>query len=174
MRRVALGAAVLVLWVVAAPAAFAHDNVIGTSPRNGEELTAAPAEVRIRFADESKPRSGEASVTGPDGASAAAGPARVRGSLLVVPVQETTKPGRYSAEFSTVATDGHPVTGSLSFTLVKPRESPAPPSTAAPRPTTGRAHDEATWWPWLAGGAGVAALGVATVLLVRRAARAED
>ncbi|MGH3433645.1 MAG: copper resistance CopC family protein, partial [Thermocrispum sp.] len=161
MRRVALSVAVLAVWVVSAPAAFAHDDVVGTSPGNGAELTAAPAEVRVRFADESRPRSGEASITGPDGASVAAGPARVRGNQLVVPMQDTATPGRYSVEFSAVATDGHPVTGTLSFTLVGPRTSTLPPTTAPPRPATNRAEDGAPWWPWLAGGAAVAALGVA-------------
>lgn len=173
MRRVVLGVVTLAFWVVAAPAAFAHDDVLGTSPGNGEELTAVPPEVRIRFSDESRPRSGKATVTGPGGASVAAGPARVHGSQLVIPVRATTAPGRYSVEFSSVATDGHPVTGSLSFTLVMPRSSTSP-TTTAPRPTAGGADDGASWWPWLAGGAGVAALGAVTIALVRRAARTEE
>lgn len=173
MRRAAAAALMLVFWVLAAPVVLAHDEVIGTSPSNGEQLTAAPDEVRIRFSAEARPRSGKASITGPDGRSVASGPARVRGTVLVIPMRATKAAGRYSVEFRTLASDGHPVTGSLTFEVVKPKTSTAPaPSAAAPLPAADDA-EPSPWWPWVAG-AGVAALGVAAIALVRRASRTDE
>lgn len=171
MRRAATGVLVIVFWVLAAPVALAHDDVIGTSPRNGDQLTSAPAEVRIRFSADASPRSGKASITGPRGNSVAAGPAKVEGSTLVIPMRPTTVAGRYAVKFRTLSSDGHPVAGSITVELVitkTPATSPTP-STAAPRPATDAAVD-APVWPWLAV-AGLAGLAVAAIALVRKASR---
>lgn len=81
MRGIALGVLMTAFGLVVAPTALAHDDVIGTSPNNGDQLTSAPAEVRIQFSAGARPQSGEGSITGPEGNSVRPGPAKVEGTL---------------------------------------------------------------------------------------------
>ncbi len=48
----------------------------GTSPGNGDQLTAVPEEVRIEFSADDSPRSGTGSITGPTGQPFRQGEAR--------------------------------------------------------------------------------------------------
>ena len=43
--------------------------------------------------------------------------ARENGSPLVATVQGTMEPGRYTTRWRTMSRDGHPISGSFSFTL---------------------------------------------------------
>lgn len=172
MRVIALGVLVIAFGLVVAPSALAHDDVIGTSPKNGDQRTSAPAEVRIQFSAEASPQSGEGSITGPEGNSVQSGPAKVEGSALVIPMRPTTAVGRYAVDFRTVSSDRHPVAGSITFELVEPTSpsSTPAPSKAAPNPTTDAA-DETPIWPW----AFVAAVvGIGAVALLRTVSRSKN
>lgn len=165
MRCVAVGIAVIVFGLTSAPVALAHDDVVGTSPSNGAQLTSAPHEVRIEFSPDASPRSGTASVTGPTGNTYQAGEASIEGTSLVIPIRPTTTLGRYTIDFRMVSADGHPVTGTLTFELVEqttPATTPTPPTGAAPG-STADATEGAPMWPWVIV-VGVVGLGTAGLL----------
>lgn len=171
MRRVACFIAVIMLrlmfGLIAPPPAFAHDDVVATSPSNGEQVTEVPEEVRIDLAD--TPGSGAGSVTGPDGQASRVGRVRIAGKTLVITIRPTTALGTYTVEFRMLSADGHPTSGTLSFEVVKQSASDAA-SPASDSPTTANANASATrgggvsevslaWlWAAIAGGGGLAAL----------------
>lgn len=172
MRCVAVGIAVIVFGPMSAPVALAHDDVVGTSPSNGAQLTAAPDEVRIEFSPDANPRSGTGSITGPKGNTYQAGEARIDGTTLVIPMRPTTTVGRYAVDFRTTSSDGHPVTGSITFEFVAPttpETTPTPSTGVAPGPTTD-ATDSAPMWPWVIV---VGVIGVGTVGLLRTISRSQ-
>ena len=180
MRLVAYAVAVVVLGLVAPSAAFAHDDVVGTSPSNGDQVTQAPGAVRVEFAE--RPTSGFGSITGPGGQDLSRGKARVDASELVIPMRPATELGTYTVEFRVTSTDGHSTTGNLSFELIQ--EVAPPPTSAAPSPeeladadaepgAPASEDDGSSAWLWagLAGGVGVA---VVALLVARAVSRAKS
>jgi copper resistance protein C len=155
--------AVFLLLVPAAPA-LAHNSLTGSSPGDGARLTRPPASVRLTFLARLKPASTKVTITGPDGASAAAGAPTFSGSRVTVPFRAGPA-GRYEVAYEVPSDDGHPIKGEVRFTLtVGAGPATAPPTTPAAAPTTsaaatppaGRvdqnlASDEDAglpWWPW--------------------------
>ncbi len=130
MRWVGYVATTVLLGLLVPTAAFAHDEVVGTSPRNGEEVAALPEEVRIDLGE--RPRSGSGSVTGPNGQELRRGEVEIDARTLVIPVRSAARRGIYEIEFRAVSRDGHPVVGSLSFALVRQRTASPSPSGEQP------------------------------------------
>lgn len=163
MRCIAVGITVIVFGLMSAPVALAHDDVVGTSPSNGAQLTTAPEEVRIEFSPDARPRSGTASITGPTGNTYQPGEARIDGTTLVIPMRPSATVGRYTVDFRTASSDGHPVTGTVTFELVEQvtSETTAASTSATPNPTT-ETTDSPPMWPWVivVGAVGLGAIGL--------------
>ena len=197
--RHALGVVASVLALVvgtglltAGPAA-AHASLLATDPAAGAVLDAAPREVTLTFSEEVDPTLAAVTLTGPDGAQVPLDAPRVEGSALVQPVPATS--GAQTLAYRVVSVDGHPVQGTLAFTVTPPAApstptgpSPAPaaappattsPGTAAPAPGTTEAAttpvSDATSssgvpaWTYLL--AGVLVVAAAGAVLVRRSTR---
>ncbi len=107
----ALAAALLSL---AAPA-HADTDLVGSTPVNGSTVTSRPTSVTLDFQDRIV---GQAlvAVTGPDGARVDDGAPVVSGTRVQQPV-ESAGNGEYVVVFRVVAEDGHPVKGTVTYTL---------------------------------------------------------
>ncbi|WP_434741159.1 copper resistance CopC family protein [Micromonospora sp. SH-82] len=177
------------LLLPASPAA-AHNSFTGSDPKDGATLAEAPEEVELRFLSSVSDRS-EITVTGPGGASAAAGDPTFDGKTVTVPVQPGPA-GEYTVAFSVPSADGHRVRGEVTFTVttgVTPEASPSAepsvepsPSAEAAAPTSEPAaspvpaadasdDDGGPVWLWALGGVALVGALVAGLLLRRRAAR---
>ncbi len=193
LSRVLRAAAAVVLaggvGVVAAPAASAHAVLRSTSPRAGEVLTSAPAQVVVTF-DDTVTAPGFLTVTGPGG-RVDAGPAQVAGDHVSVPLEAGAASGVYAVAYRVVSDDGHPVQGTFGFTLrlaggaassASTTPAGAVPSASAASPGPGRADAFAApaataaskddghaqhWFAGVAGGAMVVA-GAGALLWGRR------
>jgi methionine-rich copper-binding protein CopC len=116
----------------------AHARLTGTSPGDGASLAVLPPSVRLTFSDPLDPQFVQVRVTGPQGP--VAGSPAVRGATVTVPTP-AGGPGRWTVDYRVVSRDGHPVSGSVSFTVTGPATptgsgtSPAGP-VPAPVPTT--------------------------------------
>jgi copper transport protein len=166
VRRLAAIAAVLLAASVCVPGAFAHANVISTSPRDGEIVATAPDAVRVLFDDPVTVAPGNA-VVGSDRSSVLSGDPRTdrSGHELVLPVAEL-KNGDYSARWRIVSDDGHPESGVLAFRVGSGGAKPQPVLKAeSNNPST---LDVAARW-LLIGGLLVAGGSALFVLLVTRA-----
>ena len=121
---VALTAAVAAL-AVSAPQAAAHTELDTSSPGAQATLAGLPPNATLTFSDSMTQKYAKVAVTGPDGKSAAAGDPQVDGKTVTLPLETGSPAGRYTVGYRVVSADGHPVSGSYTFT-VKAAGSPSP------------------------------------------------
>ncbi|MDN5854848.1 MAG: copper resistance protein CopC [Actinomycetia bacterium] len=123
----ALVAAVLVVLVSSAGPAAAHASLVGSNPKDGSSLDAAPAKVSITFSEDvSTPA--QLQVTGPDGQKLADGDPTVDGTTVTQTLDESGYAGTYTIAYRVISADGHPVTGELTYDVTSGKE----PERAAP------------------------------------------
>ncbi|MFQ6173021.1 copper resistance protein CopC [Oryzobacter sp. R7] len=175
--------------VFAAPASAApsvlpaHARLTGSTPADGSTVATAD-EVVLTFTEDVDPTFVEVVVDGPDGAAVDAAP-KVEGREVTQALGDTLPAGRYTVTYRVVSADGHPISGTVSFTTTTPVGPSPSPSAAvsepAPTPTADdvpAAEDGGPGpWPWLVGVvlvAGLAALVTRRRLREGRAADAGD
>ena len=137
-RALLVGTLAAALLGAGALPAQAHDGLLATVPLNTEVVTAAPSTVELTFSGEPLPLGTEVLVTGPDGAQASAGAPEIRGTTVVQPLAGPLPAGAYGVEWRSTSSDGHPLTGSFTFTVGA--TGPATPSAAPPAGTTTQAQ----------------------------------
>lgn len=121
----------LLLSVAGAPAAAAHDTIESSNPADGATVATVPASVTLTFDEQPQDFSPVIQVTGPDGADWADGTPTVSGTDVSVPVKAGAPAGAYQVAYRIVSSDGHPVTGELSFTAEAAAAGSAPVSSTA-------------------------------------------
>ena len=117
-------ATLMLLSLVAASPANAHDSIIGTFPTDGETVSAGAFEVSVTASEEimSMPdmATNMITVVGPldtqDSTTVSLGCIKIAGSVASVPV-DIDQPGDYQVTWSLVSQDGHPQEGSFGFTV---------------------------------------------------------
>jgi len=124
--------------------AFAHDKFVGSSPTDKATVHAAPTRVTIRF--EEPPGNGFSgiSVIGPDGKNLGIGTAKIVGSTLTIPVKKTSSTGLFTVKYHIISDDGHPVSGTVHFTVStkpKPSATVTSPSASPVAKTTTQGSD---------------------------------
>jgi hypothetical protein len=169
-----------------APVASAHSVLMSSIPAKDSALTAAPAQVVLEFNEPLSRGFTELSVIGPDGKSHwETGAATITGDKLGNGLRPLGPTGRYTMSYHVISADGHPVSGSVPFTLTVagpktatplpasaiPPSSPGPvvAEMAAPATTdSAAASGTVPVWPWILGAAVLLAAGV---LIARRIGR---
>jgi methionine-rich copper-binding protein CopC len=181
----ALLAAVTALVVATASPALAHNELESSNPDKGATLDTAPTAVVLTFAEALIEGEATFIVTGPDGADASGGPAKLSGSTATVPFTPTAA-GAYTVTYKVIADDGDVSNSSFRFTLTaaavpSARASAAPAassasaasasaatSAAASTPAASTTGSGGPWWPYLVGALVLIAIVVALILVVRR------
>ena len=134
-------ATVFVLSVVMAPTASAHADLQVSTPEDGESLEIAPEEIRLTFSEELFEELVEISIL--DAAGDLYSTIEVEqtpppGTDVIFPWPTQAPPGEYSIAYRVVSADGHPVTGTISFsyaaTAPEPTPSDSTPSTQSSTP----------------------------------------
>ena len=128
--------------VVSAAPAYAHAELVDSSPANGERLQAAPREVVLRFTERVSPVQ-EAfrlldAATGDRLPAAAGFEEPADGSTLRYPLPDLPD-GSYLVTWRVVSADSHPVAGSFSFGIgqdAPPVTTSSATVTSAPWPVT--------------------------------------
>ncbi|MTE11979.1 copper resistance CopC family protein [Nocardia aurantiaca] len=113
--------------------ADAHSAPIASSPDNGAQIDTSPATVSITFNESLQPAYPSMTVTGPDGNLWSKGQPKVEGPTISIEVGELGPVGEYKIAYRVTSADGHPVSGTRSFTLTKAGNGtpgPKPDSTA--------------------------------------------
>ncbi|MER7787117.1 copper resistance CopC family protein [Streptomyces sp. NPDC097640] len=125
--------------VVTAPPAAAHTGLTGSAPDDGATVAASPARVSLSFNDPMDARYSRVAVTGASGRSVTTGAPKVDGRTVSQALTAELPAGRYTVGYRVVSADGHPVSGSYSFTVAAagttapvPRPSRSRPASAAP------------------------------------------
>ncbi len=143
IRRSGLGALMIALcaFFVAAPsAAFAHDELIGSTPSNGEIVEVGPTEIDLRYSANPLEGAGatEVLVVSPSGAEVQQGDPVLDRNGVIQELSGADERGTYTVVWRIVSSDGHPVSGELTFSVGETSE-PADLPTAS---DTGRGETD--------------------------------
>ena len=139
-RNIALAATtamVFLLSVLMAPTASAHTDLQVSTPEDGESLEIAPEEIRLTFSEELFEELVEISIldaTGDLYSTIEVEQTPPPGTDVIFPWPTQAPPGEYSIAYRVVSADGHPVTGTISFSYAATAPEPSPSDTA-PEPT---------------------------------------
>jgi methionine-rich copper-binding protein CopC len=156
--------------------ASAHTRLESSDPADGASLDTAPQTVTLTFNEAIPAEFSAITVIGPDGVAYQTGPVSADGGRVSTAVSPLGPAGRYEIGYRVVSDDGHPVTGSVSFTLTTPG---TPPTSAVAAPTTGAAAGPSApasaaattaadggmpVWPWIVGAVVLVGAGVVAAL----------
>jgi methionine-rich copper-binding protein CopC len=133
-----LGVLSSIIW---ATAADAHTSLKSVSPKDGATVATAPTEVVLTFDEAVSSSFATVTVTGPGG-SVAKGRAAVDDAVVHQQLTGALPDGRYKVAFRVVSEDGHPVSGTSTFTV-----SASTPTSASPEPTATTGTPSATSTP---------------------------
>ncbi len=184
-RLVAASAALAlaVLVVVPGGAAFAHEQLLESSPAPNARLDSAPAEASLTFSADVLTIGAVVLVVDGAGTNWAVGDARLDGSTVSVTVDPLIPVGGYEVRWRVVSGDGHPISGIIPFTigdaspLVRDATS-ATPLPAAPTDSSTAEEHGAIWRTVLVAGTGAIVAGFMFALVTfigrRRASRSDD
>ena len=100
-----------------ATAATAHTEVVSTLPSAGAVLNAAPNSVAITFNEALLAASVEASILDSVGALITSVTPEVDGTVVTIPWPAGLAAGGYEVAYRVASGDGHPVTGSVAFSV---------------------------------------------------------
>ena len=166
------------LLLGAAPA-MAHTRLQSSDPADGTSTATAPQRVSLTFNEPMQAGFATLTVIGPDATAYQSGEISTDGGTVSIGVAPLGPAGRYEIGYRVVSEDGHPVTGSVAFTLTAPgpaaaaaRAAPetAAPATPAPAPVATSSDDSAgaPVWPWILGGAVLIGAGAVAALRLGR------
>jgi copper resistance protein C len=178
------------LLLGAAPA-MAHTRLQSSEPADGTSTATAPQRVSLTFNEPMQAGFATLTVIGPDATAYQSGEISTDGGTVSIAVAPLGPAGRYEIGYRVVSEDGHPVTGSVAFTLTAPGpaaaaassaraaaaaatagaapEAPAP-ATPAPAPVATSSDDSGGTpvWPWILGGAVLIGAGAVAALRLGR------
>lgn len=109
-----LAAALLGALLALATPAAAHTRLTSSTPADGAVVEVAPDQIELVFGGSVSLST--VTVTGPDGAAVTDGDPVANGSTVVARLGATRPAGRYQVAYRVVASDGHPISGQISFT----------------------------------------------------------
>lgn len=136
----ALALGVLSPALLAAPA-WAHDSLRSTNPADGTTLPTAPDAVDLVMSSTPLGLGTQVEVTGPDGL-VSTGDAQVVDTTVSQPLAQDRPAGDYTVQWRVTSSDGHPVSGSFTFTATAaagaatPAATPSPTATPSDSPTS--------------------------------------
>ncbi|MCD0445535.1 copper resistance protein CopC/CopD [Glycomyces sp. A-F 0318] len=111
-----------VLW---ASAASAHATATNTDPASGAVLDAPPGEVVVEFNEPVTPVDAATGVVAPDGDRADTGITQNEDATAVTIAVESDLDGTYLVGYRVVSHDGHPVSGTFTYSVGAPSEAPS-------------------------------------------------
>ena len=181
----ALGA----LLLTAGPAS-AHDVLTGSDPADGATVATAPTQVSLTFDEAPQAQGAAVTIVGPDGAHHEQGTPTLQGDVLTARVGPLPQAGRYEIGYRVVSDDGHPVSGSVAFSLTtpspaggaataggaggaaSPQAQPGQPSAANPSPAAAADQDTSGGGvpAWVFVVVAIVVVGGAVALVLRRRA----
>lgn len=103
-----------------APAAFAHAHLKMQYPAADAAVTAAPQALTLDFSEGIEPNFSGVKITGPQEAAVKTGAVKRNekdNKQLIVPIEESLKPGEYLVDWHVVSVDGHKTKGTYHFSV---------------------------------------------------------
>ena len=187
LRATLLAGAMLATAAIAlqgAAPAFAHDELLGSSPEHGEVLAAAPASLELEFSNDVIEMGTAIIVVDAAGEALEVGEPAISGRTVTAALPSEVSDGEYQARWHVVSADGHPIEGTIDFGVGADATGvyPAPPSDEAVDPADeSGSQDAATTqgaagvWPvigFVVGG--LAMIALLAILIIRTIRRRGD
>jgi len=153
-RAAALAVALLAaggVLVAGAASAQAHDVLRSTDPADGSTVAVAPDHVTLTFDQPAQKLGTEIVVTAADGTRVSVGQPSLTDTDVTQLLADTRPAGRYTVEWRVTSADGHPVSGTFTFTALGEAATvadTAAPTTAAPFPTAAASKPAADPGAW--------------------------
>lgn len=116
MKRIATLSAAVVVSMLLAPGVRAHSDLVGTTPADGAVIAEAPASITLQFNEEPLDSLVDVVITDAEGDVVAMDAAEAAGTDVLVPWPGSLGAGDYTVAYRVVSADGHPVTGTFTFT----------------------------------------------------------
>lgn len=127
--------AVLAGLATAAPAS-AHAELISADPADGATVTSLPTTATLTFSEEIDPSTAQVALTDAAGATlSSVPPFTAAGTTVSQPLPATLPAGAYTLAYRIVSLDGHPVGGTVRFTVAGSATS-ASPSVVSSQPAS--------------------------------------
>lgn len=145
----------------------AHNSLIGSTPADESTVDTSPLTVELTFDEPAQP--GElntAMVTDAQGHHWEAGPTVAEGSTVTVPLRALGAAGVYTVGYRVVSADGHPASGSITFTLREPGTATPTAAEARQPGVSGPDGDGLPVWMWILGAAVLLGIGLTLVLRI--------
>ena len=102
--------------LMSASPALAHDQLIGSNPKNGAKLDKQPEWLELEFSGNIQEVGTEIQVNH-NGKDVSAGEITVEGRKVTSALPDDLEPGDYEIVWRVVSEDGHPVSGTVKFTI---------------------------------------------------------
>lgn len=189
LRAVVLAAGALtvalgITLAAAASPAFAHDELIASSPEPGEVLEAAPAEVALTFSGDIIEAGTAVIVVDHHGEEVEVGAPAVAGTEVTAALPADLS-GDYQVRWRAVSADGHPIEGTIDFGVGAdatgtwteeaphddaPADSEAAGEAESAEDTAAAGPDGWTIAGFVVGALGILALAAALIVAARRKA----
>lgn len=141
-RSMRAAAAAALAPLVAVGTLWAHTALLRSEPAKDDRLAAPPRLVRLEFSEAVDPATSRIALVAPDESRLDLAPRRAAGGdarHLDADVPPLEVAGRYRLEWRLIGPDGHPVSGTYSFTVdsipAPAAQPPAAPGTAGPAST---------------------------------------
>jgi copper resistance protein C len=109
----------LVALLLGAGPASAHASLTGSDPEDGASLATAPSTVTLTFSE--NVGNGQLVATAPDGSPVDVTGAKASGHTLTGTVAAADEKGRYTLAYRVVSADGHPVSGTIHYSVTQGR-----------------------------------------------------
>src|SRR3954468_18032481 len=122
-RAVVAGFIALLIALALASEAYAHASLVKASPADGAVVPVAPAVLSLTFNEPVSPL--VIRLIGPDGASIEPGAVVAENETVTVTAPALLQRGTYVLSWRVISSDGHPVGGSLLFSIGAPSAQPA-------------------------------------------------
>ena len=167
-RRAVPAVLALLLLLMAAVPVVAHSELVSSSPAAGSTVSSAPGMLIVLSFSETLKKGSKADVVGPGGTTA--------GTATIDPSDDTKlswspptalPPGSYTIRWTSIATDGDVLRGTIPFTVAAATPAPSLATPTAPPATTPPATPATSPTPAAASaGAGVIIPLIAALLVI--------
>ncbi len=119
-----------------------HTELLGSTPKDGSSVKTAEV-VTLKFSEDVNPDFVTVQVAGPSG-DETGGDATIDGGTVTQPLVGDLAAGQHVVTYRVVSTDGHPVSGTVTFTTTAGPASASPTASVSATPTTATPTPEPT------------------------------
>lgn len=113
------GLLALVAIVFGAVPASAHAALVGADPGSGSTQATEPASVTLRFNE--NVGNAQVAARAPDGSTITVSEVHAVDNAVTATLAEVGQKGRYAVSFRVVSADGHPVSGTITYSVTSGR-----------------------------------------------------